>query len=281
MESRLKIVPTVEQAPVPQAADQSAAPIVSARDVSVTFQSSVGPVPALANVSLQVHRGEFISLIGPSGCGKTTLLRLFADLIRPTAGTVSVNGGTPRQARLDRSFGYVFQAPALYAWRTALANVMLPLEIIGIPAKERRARAMTALRTVGLEGAAAQYPWQLSGGMQQRVSIARALSLGPNLLLMDEPFGALDEITRDKLNLHISTLWREQSLTVIFVTHSIPEAVFLSSRIVAMSARPGRISRVIDCPLPVERKLALRGTPLFRELEETVRGALEDAYADD
>jgi NitT/TauT family transport system ATP-binding protein len=158
---------------------------------------------------------------------------------------------------------------------------MLPLEIIGVPAKERRVRAMAALRTVGLETAAAQYPWQLSGGMQQRVSIARALSLGPNLLLMDEPFGALDEITRDKLNLHISALWREQNLTVVFVTHSIPEAVFLSSRIVAMSARPGRISRIIDCPLPADRKLALRGAPLFREIEETVRTALEDAYADD
>jgi len=256
-------------------------PVVSVQAVSVAYPSREGVFQALSDVSLDVARGEFISLIGPSGCGKTTLLRLIADLAQPTSGQLRVNGGTPHQARSDRSYGYVFQSPALYPWRTALNNVMLPLEIIGLSAPERRARAAAALAAVGLTEASGRYPWQLSGGMQQRVSIARALSLQPDLLLMDEPFGALDEITRDKLNLHLTDLWRERNLTVIFVTHSIPEAVFLSTRVVAMSANPGRISRVIECPFPHRRTLDLRNTPAFLEISQQVRDALSDAYADE
>jgi NitT/TauT family transport system ATP-binding protein len=256
-------------------------PVVSVDHVAVAYPSREGTFRALADVSLDVARGEFISLIGPSGCGKTTLLRLIADLAQPTAGVLRVNGGTPNQARCDRSYGYVFQSPALYPWRTALSNVMLPLEIIGLTAAERRQRAKAALDAVGLGEASSRYPWQLSGGMQQRVSIARALSLQPELLLMDEPFGALDEITRDKLNLHLTDLWRERNLTVIFVTHSIPEAVFLSTRVVAMSANPGRITRVIECPFPQRRTLDLRNTPAFLDISQQVRDALSDAYADE
>jgi NitT/TauT family transport system ATP-binding protein len=252
--------------------------VVSVDRVAVSYPSRDGVFQALSDVSLDVGRGEFISLIGPSGCGKTTLLRLIADLAQPTSGQLRVNGGTPNQARRDRSYGYVFQSPALYPWRTALSNVMLPLEIIGLPTTQRRERAAAALRAVGLTEAAGRYPWQLSGGMQQRVSIARALSLQPDLLLMDEPFGALDEITRDKLNLHLTDLWRERNLTVIFVTHSIPEAVFLSTRVVAMSANPGRISRIIECPFPQLRTLDLRNTTAFLEISQQVRDALSDAY---
>jgi NitT/TauT family transport system ATP-binding protein len=256
-------------------------PVVSVNHVAVAYPSREGTFQALSDVSLDVARGEFISLIGPSGCGKTTLLRLIADLAQPTSGELRVNGGTPNQARTDRSYGYVFQSPALYPWRTALSNVMLPLEIIGLSATERRERANAALAAVSLTEAAGRYPWQLSGGMQQRVSIARALSLQPDLLLMDEPFGALDEITRDKLNLHLTDLWRERNLTVIFVTHSIPEAVFLSTRVVAMSANPGRISRVIECPFPQRRTLDLRNTRQFLDVSQQVRDALSDAYADE
>jgi NitT/TauT family transport system ATP-binding protein len=256
-------------------------PVVAVNDVTVAYPSREGTFQALSGVSLDVGRGEFISLIGPSGCGKTTLLRLIADLAQPTSGQLRVNGGTPNQARSDRSYGYVFQSPALYPWRTALSNVMLPLEIIGLSPTERRERAGAALAAVGLTEASGRYPWQLSGGMQQRVSIARALSLQPDLLLMDEPFGALDEITRDKLNLHLTDLWRERNLTVIFVTHSIPEAVFLSTRVVAMSANPGRISRVIECPFPQRRTLGLRNTPAFLDVSQQVRDALSDAYADE
>jgi NitT/TauT family transport system ATP-binding protein len=256
-------------------------PVVSVNRVAVAYPSREGTFQALSDVSLDVARGEFISLIGPSGCGKTTLLRLIADLAQPTSGELRVNGGTPNQARTDRSYGYVFQSPALYPWRTALSNVMLPLEIIGLSATERRERANAALAAVSLTEAAGRYPWQLSGGMQQRVSIARALSLQPDLLLMDEPFGALDEITRDKLNLHLTDLWRERNLTVIFVTHSIPEAVFLSTRVVAMSANPGRISRVIECPFPQRRTLDLRNTRQFLDVSQQVRDALSDAYADE
>ncbi|HEY0185417.1 MAG TPA: ABC transporter ATP-binding protein [Rhodopila sp.] len=249
--------------------------------VAVVYKSRDSIFRALSDVSLHVERGEFISLIGPSGCGKTTLLRLIADLAQPTSGELRVNGGTPYQARCDRSYGYVFQSPALYPWRSARSNVMLPLEIIGLSAAERRTRADAALAAVGLAEASGRYPWQLSGGMQQRVSIARALSLQPDLLLMDEPFGALDEITRDKLNLHLTDLWRERNLTVIFVTHSIPEAVFLSTRVVAMSANPGRISRVIECPFPQRRTLDLRNTRQFLDISQDVRDALSDAYADE
>jgi len=274
-------VDTMSDQVVPASVADRTAPVVSINHAAVVYQGRDGAFQALADVSLQVARGEFVSLIGPSGCGKTTLLRLIADLAQPTGGQLLVNGGTPRQARSDRSYGYVFQSPALYAWRTALANVMLPLEIIGLSVVERRRRALAALEAVGLSDASGRYPWQLSGGMQQRVSIARALSLQPELLLMDEPFGALDEITRDKLNLHLTDLWRERNLTVIFVTHSIPEAVFLSTRVVAMSAKPGRISRVIECDLPRRRTLDLRNTPRFLDISQQVRDALSDAYADE
>jgi NitT/TauT family transport system ATP-binding protein len=259
----------------------AASSVLSVENVGVSYPGRDGVFQALTDVSLEVERGEFISLIGPSGCGKTTLLRLAADLAQPTSGRIRVNGRTPHEARCERSYGYVFQVPALYPWRTALGNIMLPLEIIGLSKAERLERAEFALRAVGLGEAGGRYPWQLSGGMQQRVSIARALSLRPELLLMDEPFGALDEITRDKLNLHLTDLWRERNLTCIFVTHSIPEAVFLSTRIVAMSAKPGRISRIIDCPLPRKRTLDIRNTEEFLHISQDVRAALSDAYADE
>lgn len=224
-------------------------------------------------------RGEFVTLIGPSGCGKTTLLRVMADLERPTCGEIRVNGVTPREARLNRSYGFVFQAPALFPWRTAVANVALPLEIMGVKRIDRRKRCNKALHTVGLAGFENKFPWQFSGGMQQRVSIARAIGFSPSLLLMDEPFGALDEITRDSLNIHLSALWAVNNLTVIFVTHSIPEAVFLSSRIVVMSPRPGRILEVIESDLPRERTLALRNEPKFQALSIRVRDALQGMHS--
>ena len=260
----------------PASADHPPAehPVVDANGLSLVFPSPDGPVTALHDINLAIGRGDFVSLIGPSGCGKTTLLRVIADLAQPTGGTITVNGGTPDQARLDRSYGYVFQAPALYPWRTVIRNVELPHEIMGTARAERRAKAEAALDVVGLEGFARKFPWQLSGGMQQRVSIARALSFDPELLLMDEPFGALDEITRDTLNLHLNRLWADKHLTVIFVTHSIPEAAFLSSKIVVMSPRPGRIVEVIDNPLPRVRDLDLRETPEFLEIAHRVRVAL-------
>jgi NitT/TauT family transport system ATP-binding protein len=221
-----------------------------------------------------VRAGEFVSLIGPSGCGKTTLLRLIADLIQPTSGRLTVAGKTPEEARASREYGYVFQAPVLYDWRSVLANVTLPLEIMGFPRGERRPRARELLAMVGLEAFERQYPWQLSGGMQQRVSIARALAFDPRLLLMDEPFGALDEITREAMNLELLRIWRQTGKTVVFVTHSIAEAVFLSSRIVVMTARPGRIQQLIDVDLPYPRGTETRESERFFELTTEVREAL-------
>ena len=238
----------------------SAQTAIDIRNLSLTFQTGDGPVYALADANLTIATGEFVSFIGPSGCGKTTLLRVIADLEQPTSGSITVNGLAPHEARLKRQYGYVFQAPALYPWRTVEANVMLPLEVIGLPKAERRERARKHLDMVRLSGFAKKYPWQLSGGMQQRVSIARALSFEPELLLMDEPFGALDEIVRDQLNEQLVKLWSETRKTVVFVTHSIPEAVFLSSRIVVMSPRPGRIIDVIDCDFGAERTLDIRET---------------------
>ncbi len=249
-------------------------PAVAAHDLSLVFQAGDGPVTALADIDLSIARHDFVSLIGPSGCGKTTLLRVIADLAQPTAGTLLVDGGTPEQARRDRAYGYVFQSPALYPWRNVRRNVELPLEIMGLPKSDRQRRAADALKTVGLDGFERKFPWQLSGGMQQRVSIARAMGFEPDLLLMDEPFGALDEITRDNLNLHLHGLWQQSRLTVIFVTHSIPEAVFLSTHIVVMSPRPGRIVEVIDCDLPRERTLAIRETPEFLAIAQRVREGL-------
>ena len=254
---------------------------VDARGVSLTFQTSDGEVQALANVNLQVGEGDFVSFIGPSGCGKTTLLRVIADLEHPTAGTILVNGVSPGEARLQRHYGYIFQAPALYPWRTIERNVMLPLEIMGFDAKERRARMEKYLKLVNLSGFERKFPWQLSGGMQQRASIARALSFDPALLLMDEPFGALDEIVRDHLNEQLLRLWDQTGKTVVFVTHSIPEAVFLSTKIVVMSPRPGRIIDVIACDFPRDRALEIRETPEFIKVAQRVRSGLRSGHSYD
>ena len=254
---------------------------VDARGVSLTFQTSDGEVQALANVNLQVGEGDFVSFIGPSGCGKTTLLRVIADLEHPTSGTILVNGVSPGEARLQRHYGYIFQAPALYPWRTIERNVMLPLEIMGFDAKERRARMEKYLKLVNLSGFERKFPWQLSGGMQQRASIARALSFDPALLLMDEPFGALDEIVRDHLNEQLLRLWDQTRKTVVFVTHSIPEAVFLSTKIVVMSPRPGRIIDVIACDFPRDRTLEIRETPEFIKVAQRVRSGLRSGHSYD
>ena len=258
-----------------------AAPAVEARRLSLVFETADGKVEALSNVDLQIEAGDFVSFIGPSGCGKTTLLRIIADLERPTEGTVLVNGVTPEQARLNRHYGYIFQAPALYPWRTIERNVMLPLEVMGIAREERRARAAHYLRLVNLSGFERKFPWQLSGGMQQRASIARALSFDPALLLMDEPFGALDEIVRDHLNEQLLRLWEETGKTVVFVTHSIPEAVFLSTRIAVMSPRPGRIIDVVPCNLPRDRTLEIRETPEFLKIARRVRMGLRSGHSYD
>ncbi len=249
--------------------------VVEVRDLSVIFPARDDQtVVALDRVSLSIAEGEFISLIGPSGCGKTTLLRVIADLEQVTSGSVLVNGLSPHDARLARAYGYVFQAPALFPWRTVLANVMLPLEIHGRERAQARAIAHEHLARVGLTGFEGKYPWQLSGGMQQRVSIARALGFEPRLLMMDEPFGALDEITRDRLNEQLLRLWERERRTVVFVTHSIPEAAFLSSRIVVMSARPGRIVEVIESNLPADRTLDIRESPEFTAIAHRLRVAL-------
>ncbi|MFN0184748.1 MAG: ABC transporter ATP-binding protein [Aquabacterium sp.] len=254
---------------------------VEARKLSLVFQTADTPVTALSEVDLTIARGEFVSLIGPSGCGKTTLMRVIADLERATSGTLQVNGMTPEQARLARAYGYVFQAAALYPWRNVIRNVMLPLEIMGLPPQERHERARQQLANVGLEGFERKFPWQLSGGMQQRVSIARALAFEPRLLLMDEPFGALDEITRDHLNEQLLRLWERTGKTVVFVTHSISEAVFLSNRIVVMSPRPGRIIEVIANDLPAGRTLDVRETTAFAAVAQRVRAALRAGHSYD
>ncbi len=253
-------------------------PTVEVHGVSVVYPAREQPVTALDNVSLDITEGEFVSLIGPSGCGKTTLLRVIADLEQITSGVVRVNGQTAREARMARAYGYVFQAPALFPWRTVLANCCLPLEIHGLDKARARTVAMEHLERVGLKGFEGKYPWQLSGGMQQRVSIARALGFEPKLLMMDEPFGALDEITRDRLNEQLLRLWEKERRTVVFVTHSIPEAVFLSSRIVVMSPRPGRIVDVIESGLPADRTLEIRDTPEFAEIAHRVRMSLQDGH---
>ena len=264
-------------APAPPVAQP--APVIETRDLSLTFRTADGPVTALTGIDLSIGRGEFVSLIGPSGCGKTTLLRVIADLEQPTGGTISVNGMTPGAARQARAYGYVFQAAALYPWRNIARNVALPLEIMGLDRATRRQRVRDNLALVNLTGFERKYPWQLSGGMQQRVSIARALSVEPELLLMDEPFGALDEIVRDHLNDQLLQLWAKTDKTVVFVTHSIPEAVYLSSRIVVMSPRPGRIHDVIESTLPRERTLDIRETPEFLAIAHRVREGLRAGHS--
>ena len=260
-------------------ASGGAAAGVEARDLSLVFDTDDGPVQALSHVDLSIRPGEFVSLIGPSGCGKTTLLRVIGDLETPTSGTVTVKGMSPREARLKRSYGYVFQAPALYPWRSIARNVALPLEIMGYARDERRRRVEAGLDLVNLTGFGNRFPWQLSGGMQQRASIARALAFDPDLLLMDEPFGALDEIVRDKLNDQLLRLWDRTGKTVVFVTHSIPEAVFLSTRIVVMSPRPGRVHDVVDCDFPRDRTLDIRETPEFLRVAHRVREGLRAGHA--
>ena len=252
---------------------------VEAENLSLVFETDDGPVQALSNIDLMVRPGEFVSLIGPSGCGKTTLLRVIGDLESPTSGRIAVNGMSPREARLKRSYGYVFQAPALYPWRTVAKNIALPLEIMGYARDERRARVAAGLDLVNLSGFGNKFPWQLSGGMQQRASIARALSFDPDLLLMDEPFGALDEIVRDKLNEQLLRLWDRTGKTVVFVTHSIPEAVFLSTRVVVMSPRPGRVHDVVECDFPRDRNLDIRETPAFLAVAHRVREGLRAGHA--
>jgi NitT/TauT family transport system ATP-binding protein len=254
---------------------------VQVRKTSVVYPSADAPVCALHEVDLDIAPGEFVSLIGPSGCGKTTLLRVIADLEPITSGEVRVNGLSPHEARLARAYGYVFQSPALFPWRTVLANVMLPLQIQGRSAEDCKAVALEQLARVGLTGFERKYPWQLSGGMQQRVSIARALGFEPRILMMDEPFGALDEITRDRLNEQLQQLWQREKRTVVFVTHSIAEAVYLSTRIVVMSPRPGRVLKVIHSTLPDERHLGLRDSPEFIAVAHEVREALAVGHAGD
>jgi NitT/TauT family transport system ATP-binding protein len=254
---------------------------VQVRKTSVVYPSADAPVRALHEVDLDIAPGEFVSLIGPSGCGKTTLLRVIADLEPITSGSVRVNGLSPHEARLARAYGYVFQSPALFPWRTVLANVMLPLQIQGRSADDCQAVALEQLGRVGLTGFERKYPWQLSGGMQQRVSIARALGFEPRILMMDEPFGALDEITRDRLNEQLQQLWQREKRTVVFVTHSIAEAVYLSTRIVVMSPRPGRVLKVIHSQLPDERHLGLRDSPEFIAVAHEVREALAVGHAGD
>lgn len=254
-------------------------PVVSIKCVNKIFNAdSSERVAALENISLEITANEFVSFIGPSGCGKSTLLRLIADLLTPTSGEVLVNGKRPRQARLDRDYGFVFQAATLYDWRTVSQNVQLPLEIMGRTPEQRAQRAQAMLKLVELEKFSSHYPWQLSGGMQQRVAIARALAFEPDLLLMDEPFGALDEFTRERMNIELLKIWGQTGGTVIFVTHSIAEAVFLSSRVVVMSPRPGRITRVLEIDLPRPRSFETREDSRYFAAVTEVRECLREAY---
>ena len=253
--------------------------VVEAKALGLTFHTADGPVQALSSVDLTIGKGEFVSFIGPSGCGKTTLLRVIADLEKPTSGTISINGMTPEQARENRAYGYVFQASALLPWRTIERNVALPLEVMGVSKAEQGERIRRTLELVNLSGFEKKYPWQLSGGMQQRASIARALAFDADLLLMDEPFGALDEIVRDHLNEQLLKLWARTDKTICFVTHSIPEAVYLSTRIVVMSPRPGRVTDVIESTLPRERPLDIRETPEFLAIAARVRDGLRAGHS--
>jgi NitT/TauT family transport system ATP-binding protein len=254
--------------------------IISAKDLSLTFQTNDGPVHALKDVSLDIEKGEFVSFIGPSGCGKTTFLRVMADLEQPTAGSITMNGVSPEEARRARAYGYVFQAAGLYPWRTIAGNIRLPLEIMGYDKADQTERVKRVLDLVELSGFEKKFPWQLSGGMQQRASIARALAFDADILLMDEPFGALDEIVRDHLNEQLLQLWARTEKTIAFVTHSIPEAVYLSTKIVVMSPRPGRIADVIESTLPKERPLEIRDSPEFIEIAHCVREGLRAGHSD-
>ncbi|MAI18650.1 MAG: sulfonate ABC transporter ATP-binding protein [Rhodobacteraceae bacterium TMED111] len=253
--------------------------VISAKSLDLTFQTNDGPVHALKEVNLNVTKGEFVSFIGPSGCGKTTFLRVMADLDQPTDGTIMINGVSPKAARESRAYGYVFQSAGLYPWRTIGKNIRLPLEIMGISKSEQNERVEKVLKLVDLEDFEKKFPWQLSGGMQQRVSIARALSFDADILLMDEPFGALDEIVRDHLNEQLLKLWHSTKKTICFVTHSIPEAVYLSTKIVVMSPRPGRIIDIIESDLPDSRPLEIRDTKEFIDIAQRVREGLRAGHS--
>ncbi len=250
------------------------APVVAVESVSQTYGSASTGVAALSDVTITVAEGEFVSVVGPSGCGKSTLLRIIADLLTPTSGTVLIRGRSPHEATARREIGMVFQSPVLYDWRSVLRNVELPLEVIGRPRAVRRQRAEEMLELVRLTQFAGRYPWQLSGGMQQRVSIARALAFEPVILLMDEPFGALDEISREHMNAELQRIWSETGKTVLFVTHSIPEAVFLSTRVVVMTPHPGRVAAEIPIDLPRPRTEQTRTQPAYFDFVTKVRRAL-------
>lgn len=254
-------------------------PKIFAKSVDLTFLTNDGPVDALKDVNLDINEGDFVSFIGPSGCGKTTFLRVLADLETPTGGTVEINGVSPKIARESRAYGYVFQAPGLYPWRSIGKNIKLPLEIIGLGKHEQSERVKRVLKLVDLQDFENKFPWQLSGGMQQRASIARALAFDADILLMDEPFGALDEIVRDHLNEQLLDLWKTTSKTICFVTHSIPEAVYLSTKIVVMSPRPGRIIDVIESTLPNERPLDIRDSSEFISISQRVREGLRSGHS--
>ena len=253
--------------------------VISAKSLDLTFQTNDGPVHALKDVNLSITKGEFVSFIGPSGCGKTTFLRVLADLDQPTDGTITINGVSPKAARESRAYGYVFQSAGLYPWRTIGKNISLPLEIMGISKSEQKERVERVLKLVELEDFEKKFPWQLSGGMQQRASIARALAFDADILLMDEPFGALDEIVRDYLNEQLLKLWHSTEKTICFVTHSIPEAVYLSTKIVVMSPRPGRIIDIIESDLPDKRPLEIRDTKEFIDIAQRVREGLRAGHS--
>lgn len=247
---------------------------ISLNKLSLTFTAKDGEVQALSNIDLDVEKGEFVSIIGPSGCGKTSLLRLIADLEKPSSGEIFVNGVSTKKARMERAYGYVFQSPSLFPWRTVESNILLPLQIMGYSSAKKKQHIEQVLELVGLSDFGKKYPWQLSGGMQQRASIARALIFDADILLMDEPFGALDEISRDNLNQQLLELWKKTNKTICFVTHSISEAVYLSTKIVVMSPRPGQISDVIYSNLPNERPLEIRESEPFIQLAKKVRKSL-------
>lgn len=250
-------------------------PEITIDHVSMSYQTGTAEVLALKDVTVDIQKGEFVSLLGPSGCGKTTLLRIMADLIQPTSGNITVSGGTAKEARLARKYGIVFQSPVLYDWRKVKKNITLPLEMMGLSKEERENRANTLLDLVGLSKFKDKYPWQLSGGMQQRVAIARALAIEPEILLMDEPFSALDEFSRERLNEELLSVWSKIGNTVVFVTHSIPEAVFLSDRVFVLSPHPGRLSKVVEINLPRPRREEMRNSPEFYQLISEIRNSFE------
>ncbi len=250
-------------------------PEIAFDQVSMCYQTDKTKVLALDNVSITIQKGEFISLLGPSGCGKTTLLRIIADLIEPTSGEVTVAGDTAKEARLAQKYGIVFQSPVLYDWRKVKQNIMLPLEMMGIKGSERENRVNNLLELVGLIDFKDHYPWQLSGGMQQRVAIARALAMEPEILLMDEPFSALDEFTRERLNEELLSIWSKVGNTVVFVTHSISEAIFLSDRVFVLSPHPGRLSATVEIPLSRPRTKEMRKSTEFYQLISDIRDSFD------